>query len=114
MEPVVMTTLASNPVLRWEDPPPARTSGHGRPIDPDSPTRRLARTLADNPGRWAVIREGPVQQIRNVRTKYTTGIFQAFTPVTEWEFVVRTATTPHAHGVLYGRYLGPHTSGVKS
>lgn len=101
-----MTTTDASPILRWEDPPAAITTSPGRPQDPNSATRRIARILMDHPGRWAAIRTGEIGAIRNMRGKYKSGAYPAFTPCDEWEFVSRITPGDRFTATLYGRYVG--------
>jgi hypothetical protein len=90
-------------IIRWEEPPPARTGG-GRPTG--STTSRwteVAEELRARPGRSAVIAESAGRTNADLCRRINRGLMHPFTPAGSFE-----ATTRQEDGIVttYVRYLG--------
>lgn len=88
-------------VIRWEEPPPPKRrngtrNGHSR-------FAALAAELRANPGRWALIYDGPKQHSSGMATHIRMGSVMCFSPCGDYDAVSR----QHGdHGLVYARYVG--------
>lgn len=83
-------------LVRWQDPPESRKRGRR----PSAHWRAVAALLKDNPGRWAVIWEGPRQGA--LANRVSTGQ-SAFAPAGAFEAMERPENGIHR---VYARYVG--------
>jgi hypothetical protein len=93
-------------VIRWEDPPPSRSSIPGRARTPGRFTV-VAEQLRANPGRWAVISESDGPQ-RGVAYHIRSGAIECFTPRGDFDAVTRRV---NGRSLVYARYLGDGEAG---
>jgi hypothetical protein len=89
-------------VLRWEDPPKSEAAERWYT------TRRsklspVADALRDQPGRWAVVFEGPHGRATGMATHIRLGQVRCFTPTGDFDATTRRVG---ATSVVYARYVG--------
>lgn len=86
-------------VIRWEEPPPPRT-GMNRSTSV-SHYSAVADELRANPGRSAVVREGP--NGKGLANHIKTGGVRCFTPAGDFDATFRVV---NGVGTVYAVYLG--------
>lgn len=93
-----MSELAK--VIRWEDPPPARTPGK---TNPSSRFSELAEELRRQPGMWALVLDGTRGATSGLASTIRGGKTSCFAPAGDFEAVCRAA---NGKRLVYARYLG--------
>jgi hypothetical protein len=95
-------------VLRWEEPPPPKRRTGPRESGGHSRFASLAAELRANPGRWAVIYDGPKQHASGMATHIRMGHVICFSPCGDFDAVSR----QHGdRGLVYARYVGDREAG---
>lgn len=86
-------------VLRWEEPPPART---GQRLGRDRiPWAVIAQELKDQPGKWAVVHEGDPDP--KLAARIEKGLSPWFRPAGAFEATQRSRG---GQVTVYARYVG--------
>lgn len=91
-------------VIRWEEPPPTNRP----PGASSSRYEALAEELRAQPGRWAVVYDGPVKSFTGLGNHIRQGAVRCFAPAGDFD-----ATSRSSAGRIrvYARYVGDQEAG---
>lgn len=90
-------------IIRWEDPPPARSPAGRRPGRSVSRWDPVVEELRDRPGRWAVVAEGDGRPFLDLATRISRATLVPFSPPRSFETATRQAA---GRITVYARYVG--------